>query len=67
MKRFVKEYANYKLANCPFLPNSVCGQLYNQRITSAIRVCEKGFITVDEAMQMIANTEQYAEQEDKTE
>ena len=66
MKRFVKEYANYKLANNPFLYNSVCAQFYNRRIQNAFYNCKNGFITINEAMEMIANAEQYAMQEAKT-
>lgn len=41
MKRFIKEYANYRLANNPFLYNSVCGEFYNRRIQKAVAMCEK--------------------------
>ena len=65
MKRFIKEYANYRLANNPFLYDSVCGQFYNRRIQNALHNCEKGFISINEAMEMIVNAEQYAIQEAK--
>ena len=65
MKRFVKEYASYRLANNPFLYNSVYGQFYNKRIQNALYNCEKGFISINEAMNIIANAEQYAIQEGK--
>lgn len=65
MKRFVKEYASYRLANNPFLYNSVCGQFYNKRIQNALYNCEKGFISINEATNIIANAEQYAIQEGK--
>lgn len=65
MKRFIKEYANYRFANNPFLYDSVCGQFYNRRIQNALHSCEKGFISINEAMEMIASAEQYAMQEAK--
>jgi hypothetical protein len=65
MKRFIKEYANYRLANNPFLYNSVCGQFYNRRIQNALHNCERGFISINEAMNIIANAEQYAMDECK--
>lgn len=65
MKRFVKEYASYKLANCPFLPSSVCGQHYIYRINKAVKNYEKGFIVADDAIDMVLNAEQYAMQEAK--
>lgn len=65
MKRFVKEYANYRLANNPFLYNSVCGEFYNRRIQKAVAMCEKGFISINSAMDIIANAEEYAMQEAK--
>ncbi len=67
MKRFVKEYASYKLANNPFLPNSVRGQYYVYRINKAVKNYERGLIVADDAIDMILNAEQYAEQEAKTE
>lgn len=67
MKRFVKEYANYKLANRPFLISDVRNTLYINYIEKAVINCEKGFITINEAMNIIANAEQYAEQEAKIE
>lgn len=48
-----------------FLYNSVCGQFYNKRIQNALYNCEKGFISINEAMNIIANAEQYAIQEGK--
>lgn len=65
MKRFIIEYANYRFANNPFLYNSVCGQFYNKRIQNALYNCEKGFISINETMDIIANAEQYAMQEAK--
>lgn len=65
MKRFVKEYANYRLANNPFLYNSVCEHFYNRRIQNALHNCKKGFISINEAMEIIASAEQYAMQEAK--
>lgn len=65
MKRFIKEYANYRLANNPFLYNSVCGEFYNRCIQKAVAMCGKGFISINEAMDIIANAEEYAMQEAK--
>ena len=65
MKRFIKEYANYSFANNPFLYNSVCWEFYNMRIQNALYNCEKGFISINETMNIIANAEQYAIQEAK--
>lgn len=62
MKRFVKEYANYQITNSPFL-SDICNCLYKQRIISAVYNCEKGFITVNEAIEMILHAEQYVSQE----
>jgi hypothetical protein len=62
MKRFVKEYANYQLVNSPFL-SDICNSLYKHRIISAVCNCEKGFITVNEAMEMILHAEQYVSQD----
>ena len=63
MKRFVKEYANYRLANRPFLISDVCNTLYINYIEKAVINYEKGFITINEAMNIIANAEEYALQE----
>lgn len=67
MRRFIIEYANYQLANNPFLYNSVCGQFYNRRINSAVEKYRQGFITTNEAMEMILRAEEYAMQESRTE
>lgn len=64
MKRFVKEYANFQLANNPFCTEA-CKQFYIYRITTAVEMCEKGYLTVNDAMGMILNAEQYAMQEAK--
>lgn len=65
MKRFVKEYANYKLSRNPFYYDNVKNQLYIYRIKKAVEKCERGFITIDEAMEMIVNAEHYAFKEAK--
>lgn len=65
MKRFVKEYANYKLANNPFYYDNVCSQLYIYRINKAVEKCKSGFIIIDETMEMITNAEKYAFKERK--
>lgn len=66
MKRFVKEYANYKLANNPFYYDNGLSQLYIYRINKAVEECKSGFITIDETMGMIINAEKYAFKEAKT-
>lgn len=63
MKRFIKEYANYRLANNPFYADNACKQLYVYRINKAVTMCEKGFITVNNAIDMILRAEEYARQE----
>lgn len=65
MKRFIKEYANYQLANNPFYTDNVCSQFYIDRISKAVKMCEKGFITVNNAIDMILHAEEYAMQEAK--
>lgn len=67
MKRFVKEYANYKMSHPVFLPSDKRNEFCVYRIKAAVRSCEKGFITIDEAMQMIADAEQYATAEAREE
>lgn len=59
MKRFIKEYAHYRKENSPFLDGER-NTLYYNRICNAVRNCEKGFISINEAMNIIANAEQYA-------
>lgn len=66
MKRFIKEYANYQIANNPFYTDNACSQFYICRINKAVKMCEKGFITVNNAIDMILNAEQYAMQEAKS-
>lgn len=63
MKRFIKEYANYQLANNPFCCDDVRNQLYIDRINKAVKMCEKGFITVNNAIDMILHMEEYTRQE----
>lgn len=65
MKRFIKEYANYKLSRNPFYYDNVKNQLYIYRINKAVEKCERGFITIDEAMEMIVNAEHYVFKEAK--
>lgn len=65
MKRFIKEYANYQIANNPFYTDNVCSQFYIYRISKAVKMCEKGFITENNAVEMILNAEEYARQEAK--
>ena len=65
MKRFIKEYANYQIANNPFYTDNVCSQFYIYRINKAVQMCEKGFITVNNAIDMILHAEEYARQEAK--
>lgn len=65
MKRFIKEYANYQIANNPFYTDNVCSQFYIHRINKAAEMCEKGFITVNNAIDMILHAEEYARQEAK--
>lgn len=66
MKRFVKEYANYRLADCPFYFGSF-SRPYANRIKSAVRNCERGYITENEAIEMILHAEEYARAEAKGE
>lgn len=63
MRRFIKEYAYYQLANNPFCCDDVRNQLYIYRINKAVTMCEKGLITVNNAIDMILNAEEYARQE----
>lgn len=65
MKRFIKEYANYQIANNPFYTDNVCSQFYIYRINKAVKMCEKGLITVNNAIDMILHAEQYVMQEAK--
>lgn len=59
MKRFVKEYANYRKANPPFLYENE-KYWYYYRITCAVINYEKGFITTEEAMQIILTAHEFA-------
>ena len=65
MRRFITEYANYQIANNPFYTDNVCSQFYIYRINQAVKMCEKRFITVNNAIDMILHAEQYAIQEAK--
>lgn len=65
MKRFIKEYANYQIANNPFYTDNVCSQFYIYRINKAVTMCENGYITINDCMKMILDAEQYARQEAK--
>ncbi len=67
MRRFITEYANYQLANSPFLYNSICESFYKHRINIAVEKYRQGFITTNEAMEMILRAEEYALREAKTE
>lgn len=63
MRRFIKEYANYQLANNPFLYDSLYSHFYIRRINKAVTMCEKGYITVNNAIDMILHAEQFARQD----
>lgn len=65
MRRFIKEYADYQIANNPFYTDNVCSQSYIYRINKAVKMCEKGLITVNNAIDMILHAEEYARQEAK--
>ena len=65
MRRFIKEYANYQLANNPFYTDDVCSRFYIDRINQAVKMCEKRFITVNNAIDMILHAEEYVRQEAK--
>lgn len=65
MRRFITEYAEYQLANSPFLYNSICEPFYIYRINTAVEKYRQGFITTNEAMEMILRAEEYALQEAK--
>ena len=65
MRKFITEYADYQLANSPFYTDNVCSQFYIYRINKAVKMYEKGFITENNAIEMILNAEQYAMQEAK--
>ena len=65
MKRFVKEYANHRLADVPFSKDDARYQLYIYRINKAVEMCENGFITINEAMEMILNATEYTFKEFK--
>ena len=64
MKRFVKEYANYRKQNLPFLDGER-NALYYHRICNAVRNCERGFISINEGMDIIANAERFVMDECK--
>lgn len=63
MKRFVKGYANYQITNNPFYSDSVYSHFYIHRINKAVKMCEKGYLTENNAIKMILNAEQFARQE----
>lgn len=65
MRKFITEYADYQLANSPFLYNSVCERFYKYRINIAVEKYKQGFITTNEAMEIILHAEEYARQEAK--
>ena len=65
MRRFIKEYANYQIANNPFYTDNACSQFYIYRINKAVKMCEKRFITVNNAIDMILHAEEYVRQEAK--
>lgn len=67
MKRFVKEYANYRLADVPFSKDDARYQLYIYRINKAVKMCENGFITINEAMETILNATEYTLESSKNE
>ena len=63
MRRFIKEYSYYQLANNPFCCDDVRNQIYIYRINKAVKMCENGYITINDCMKMILDAEQYARQE----
>ena len=63
MRRFITEYADYQLANSPFLYNNVCERFYKYRINTEVEKYKQGFISTNEAMEMILRAEEYARQE----
>lgn len=65
MRRFITEYADYQLVNSPFFLDSICERFYKYRINSAVEKYRQGFITTNEAMEMILHAEEYALQEAK--
>lgn len=49
--RFVKEYSRFL---------EICGfDCFNAEIQKIVQVCEKGFITVDECMRLLASEKQF--------
>ena len=56
MKRFIKEYANYKIKD--YTENNLMNQDIREmlitKINNVVRQEEKGLITVDEAMGLIS-------------
>lgn len=55
IKRFVREYANYQI---DFIKKNVVGARQQaediERVESIVRNCERGLITIDEAMKMLS-------------
>ncbi|MCQ2744561.1 MAG: hypothetical protein MJ230_07205 [bacterium] len=55
MQRFIKEYANFQINN--FKNNELMQTAYKHNainsINKAVKLCEQGFITVNECMSMI--------------
>lgn len=63
MKRFIKEYANYQIANNPFYSDNVYSHFYIHRINKAVKMYKNGYLTENNAVEMILNAEQFARQE----
>lgn len=55
IKRFVREYANYQIG---FIKKNVFSARQQaeeiERVESIVRNCERGLITIDEAMKMLS-------------
>ena len=55
MKRFISEYANYKI-NCfksnELMKKEIKTEIFN-KINKALNLVERGFITIDEAIKII--------------
>ena len=61
---FVIEYVNY-IKQYPSFLDGERNALYYHRICNAVRNCERGFISINEAMNIIANAERFVMDECK--